>query len=93
MKTDTGPSNCIFDGDPNEKTEVRQWYKCSKCKEKIWTHLYNEHVHNCSRQKMLAKKVEAEQKTKQPVAKQRLVNRPSFGSTRSRHRKRPPIRR
>jgi len=91
-KTDKEIPFCEFDGDPNEQSEIRLWYECPKCHKKIWTHLYNEHVHTCSRAKVLRDRLNKERQTKQPnqpVVKKRLVDLPTFRSTGSRHRRRP----
>lgn len=87
--------NCEYTGDPDAKSEIRLWYKCPKCNKKIWNHLYNEHVHNCSRAKALLERALKEQprKSNKPLEKKRLVVRSAIGSTASRHRKRPPVNR
>lgn len=97
-KFDKEIPNCEFTGDENEKVEVRQWFKCPKCHKKIWTHIYNEHVHSCSRSKRLRQNLldaRAKSNPNQPAGlqKTRLVAKSSVNSTRSRHRKRKPIRR
>jgi hypothetical protein len=99
-KFDEEIPNCEFTGDENEKVEIRQWFECPKCHKKIWNHLYNEHVHSCSRSKRLRQnlldaraKANPNMKIKPGLQKRRLVNSPSVGTTRSRHRKRNPIRR
>jgi len=86
--------NCEFTGDPDAKSEIRLWFKCPKCKRRIWNHLYNEHVRNCSRSKLLRQKVQEDKTStiREPVKKERLVQS-GFRSTSSRHRKRPPVNR
>jgi len=97
-KFDKEIPNCEFTGDENEPVEIRQWFECPKCHKKIWNHLYNEHVHSCDRSARLRQKVIEQQIKNNPNAKpglqkKRLVDRPLVGTTRSRHRKRKPIRR
>lgn len=86
---------CEFDGDPNEKSEIRLWFECPKCHKKIWNHLYNEHVHNCkknvipsNRYKNKNKKIK-NQPTAKKFTKRRLVNLPMLNTSKTRHRRKP----
>lgn len=83
-----GPTNYIFNGDPNLESDVKLWFKCPKCKVKIWKHLYNEHKYNCKGKKNVALKQNMkEQQSNQPRKRQKIELPQIFGSTRSRHRR------
>lgn len=82
-----GPTNYIFDGDPSLESEVRLWFKCPKCKVKIWKHLYNEHKYNCKGKKKTVFNQNTKEQSTQPKKKQKIELPLIFGSTRSRHRR------
>lgn len=92
MREYLGPTNCYFDGDPNQKTEMRMWFECPKCNEKIWKHLYNEHVHHCIGVRMPAVEPQKEEQPINVVPKRRNWRQQTtplkFNSTKSRHRRR-----
>lgn len=83
---------CEFDGNPNEKSEIRLWFECPKCHKKIWNHLYNEHVHNCKK-RVIPNSRNKRQIANQPIAKKftkkRLVDFTMINSSRTKHRRKP----
>lgn len=82
---DAGPTNYIFDGDPNLKSDAPLYFVCKKCKEKIWKHVYNEHVHNCRGMKTVTSKNPKQQQRVKKKAQKVKLN--IFGSSRSKHRR------
>ena len=88
--------NCACHTDPEMRHTGRCCFECPKCKKRILTHLYNEHVHTCSKRKRLHERIRKERMVvnstqPEPEIKERLVNVSFIGSTRSRHRKRKPV--
>lgn len=80
-----GPTNYIYNGDPKVKADTPLYFVCKKCKEKIWKHVYNEHVHACRGVKTTKSK-----NPKRRVVKKKPVQRVKlniFGSSRSKHRR------
>lgn len=94
------PSNCICECDCHNDPEVVHstpcCFTCPKCKQNIITHLYNVHVHTCSRANLLQQNQPIENPEKNttieptaPARKRKPINRPTIpGSTRTRYRKR-----
>lgn len=82
--TKVGPTNYIFDGDPKLKADAPLYFVCKKCKEKIWKHLYNEHIHNCPGKRAVIKQTKSTILKKKPNKKIKIN---IFGSSRSKHRR------
>ena len=92
--------NCACHKNPKVKHAGKCCFVCPKCKKRIKKHLYNEHVHTCSRRKRLLERIRqerlganptAEQLEHGPKLKERLVEVSLVGTTRSRHRRRKPV--
>ena len=97
-----GPTNFECNCACHTDLEVRHTgnccFECPKCKKRILTHLYNEHVHTCSKRKRLHERIRRERmvvnpniEQREPVVKERLVEVSLVGTTRSKHRKRKPV--
>lgn len=90
------PTNCICECECHTNAEVNHpvpcCFVCPKCKQNIMSHLYNDHVHTCSRANAYTPRPHSEPEQKQPRVpseRRKLIDLPvAPGSARSRYRKR-----
>jgi hypothetical protein len=79
--------NDEYTGVANAKSPIPLYFKCKKCKKRIWNHLYNEHLKFCGK----GRRIQNRGATGRDIPEGgRLVNI-TVGRTKSRHRKRPPV--
>lgn len=72
------PTNEFFTGDKNNKQNKKLFYKCRKCKKRIWAHVLNEHLRFCGLKKSIyvpPTETDSDPTEKVPKRKVRLVNK------------------